>query len=482
MFAALERSVLPGLTACGKPALAGMVLLGLLSGVVVAVAGLNALVLCVSLIACAFVLLDFRIGVVLLILLMPVSSSAVFPHAMFGVMGLNPLNLLLIGTLGSCLLRGLSDGSLRHFVPRPLLWLYVVPILAAGALGSRHVGEVAPAFLLAPALVDFQDVAGYLSAMVGKPLFMVLFALLVGAAASRSLKPERFLVPTVVSIWAIGLIIVVFVAQSGIGLSRLASSDSRAFLSPIGMHANDQGRLYTVAYALLLFTWAESKQSALRLALLASMGLVTTALVLTFSRGAFAGFILVNVLFLLWRRNLTALVFFMLLASIALFALPTAVYERLATGEGEGLNAISAGRLNGLWLPLLPEALRSPIYGGGIGSILWSEPMRMRGGADVILTTHPHSAYLQALLDMGTIGLILLCAYFVHVWRGFRALARDASLSAPLRGFYQGAAAGLLGMLVSSVTDGSLLPRPEQAFLWLAIGMMYGQRHRWSSP
>jgi hypothetical protein len=24
------------------------------------------------------------------------------------------------------------------------------------------------------------------------------------------------------------------------------------------------------------------------------------------------------------------------------------------------------------------------------------------------------------------------------------------------------------------VTDGSLLPRPEQAFLWLAIGMMYG--------
>jgi hypothetical protein len=38
--------------------------------------------------------------------------------------------------------------------------------------------------------------------------------------------------------------------------------------------------------------------------------------------------------------------------------------------------------------------------------------------------------------------------------------------------------AGLLSILVSSVTDGSLTPRPEQAFLWLAIGMMYGQSNK----
>jgi hypothetical protein len=30
-------------------------------------------------------------------------------------------------------------------------------------------------------------------------------------------------------------------------------------------------------------------------------------------------------------------------------------------------------------------------------------------------------------------------------------------------------------MLVSDFTDSSLAPRPEQAFLWLAIGMMYGE-------
>ena len=52
--------------------LTGVALLGVLWGGVVAVAGLNALYLCVSLIGCAFILLDFRVGVVLLILLMPI--------------------------------------------------------------------------------------------------------------------------------------------------------------------------------------------------------------------------------------------------------------------------------------------------------------------------------------------------------------------------------------------------------------------------
>jgi hypothetical protein len=34
----------------------------------------------------------------------------------------------------------------------------------------------------------------------------------------------------------------------------------------------------------------------------------------------------------------------------------------------------------------------------------------------------------------------------------------------------------LASLLISYLTDSSLLPKPEQVFLWLAIGMMYGQR------
>src|SRR5689334_8772460 len=78
--------------------LACVVLLGLFFGLVVALAGINALILCASLVGCIFILRDFRIGVVLLILLVPISRSTVFPHEVLGVTGLNPLNLLLLGT------------------------------------------------------------------------------------------------------------------------------------------------------------------------------------------------------------------------------------------------------------------------------------------------------------------------------------------------------------------------------------------------
>jgi len=104
--------------------------------------------------------------------------------------------------------------------------------------------------------------------------------------------------------------------------------------------------------------------------------------------------------------------------------------------------------------------------------------MRVNGGGNVLQATHPHSAYLQALLDTGVVGLLLMCAYFIHVWRGFRLLGRDADLDPALRGLYQGAAAGLLSLVVANITDGSLVPRPEQVFLWFSIGMMYGQLYR----
>jgi len=502
MFLVLEQRVLPGLAvlrqrcaaafrdhvpledarsrrrvASRLAALAGIALLGVVWGAAVAVGELNALYLCVSLIGCVFILRDFRAGVVLLILLLPISRSYVFPHEMLGIKGLNPFNLLLVGTLASCLLHGLFDGGLRRFVPRPLLWLYVVPIVVAGALGSRHLGEIPP--FLFQGLVEFDTVAGYFRDLVIKPLMMVIFALLVGAAVSRSEKPEKFLIPTLISIWVMVSIVVIFVLLRGISLREMASSESREFLSALGMHANELGRLYATAYALLLFTWFESKSPRFRLALMVSMGLVAVALVLTFSRGAFLGFALINVLFLIWHRNAKTLMLFGFLAAGVLLLLPEAVYDRITTGFGNGSAdpvAISAGRIEYIWLPLLPEIPRSPIYGHGLGSILWSEPMRRGAGVMILAVGHPHNAYLQALLDMGVVGLVLLCAYFAHVWKGFRALSVDPALSPALRGFYLGAAAGLGSLLISYVTDSSLTPGPEQAFLWLAIGMMYGRR------
>ena len=459
--------------------LPGIALLGALCGVVLAAGGMTAFYLCASVLACAFVLADFRCGVVLLILLMPFSgSSTLFPHEMFGVFGLNPLNLLLAGTCGSWLLHALADGSVRRFLPRPLLLLYVVPILVAGAIGTRHIHEIAPTLLVVYRELNFPDAASYLVEMMLKPLLLVVFALLVAAAAAKSARPARLLLPAVVSMCVMATIVPVYVVQSGIGLHALAASDEREFLSALGLHANDLGRLYAIAYALLLFTWAEAKEVPLRWVLLAAAGLTAVALVLTFSRGALVELAVVSALYVLWRRSSRTVAFAAVVAVAVLVLAPAALYHRIETGEGAGLNAISAGRVDGLWLPLLPEVLRHPLFGNGIRSILWSEAMRENAGHQVLAVTHPHNAYLEALLDMGVVGTALLCAYFAHLWMRLRQLAKDPRLEPALRGFFQGTAAGLIGMLISDFTDSSLSPRPEQAFLWLAIGMMYGEYTR----
>lgn len=471
------RSLAPALD--GPQTLLAIGVLGALWGLAVAAGGLTSFYLCVSLIACGLILVDFRVGVLLLIVLMPLSgSSTIFPHEMFGIAGLNPLNLLLAGTLVSGLLQVFAHGSLRDLLPRPLVWLYIVPILIAGAIGSRHIHEIAPVLPIAYPGLDFASAASYLIEMVFKPLLLVVFALLVGAAVARSARPERFLVPTLLSICLMAVLVIVYVAKSGISLHALASSEAREFLSPIGLHANDLGRLYAASIALALFTLPESQSRGLRLSLLLALALSTVALVLTFSRGGFVALAVACTLYLLRRFSLKTVLVASLAVAAALAFAPHAIYERLTAGEGGGLDAISAGRVNGLWLPLLPEVLDHPLLGNGIGSILWSEAMHKSGGTTMLVVTHPHNAYLQAALDMGITGLVLLCAYFVHAWKGLRSLTEATDIPAPVRGFFRGAAAGIVGMLISDFTDSSLVPRPEQAFLWLAIGMMYGYRAR----
>src|SRR5437764_1361982 len=143
--------------------------------------------------------------------------------------------------------------------------------------------------------------ASCLRDMVLKPMLMVVFALLVGAAVAKSARPERFLLPALMSICVVAALVPVYVAHSGIALTALARDDSREFLSTLGLHANDLGRLYAVAYALALFTWSDAASRRLRLALLVALALTALALILTFSRGAFVALAVVNGLYVLWR-------------------------------------------------------------------------------------------------------------------------------------------------------------------------------------
>jgi len=357
-----ERGPGPGV------AVALLLLFGALSGVGIALGEVQAMLASVAIIAAIAALIDFRAGALFLMVLLPISSVSFFPRGMFGFTGLNPINVLMAATLVSFVGRGKRLGLLT---PKPLLLLYVAPIVLAGLIGSRHVDDIVP-FYYENLLVHFTDGLGYMRDIMVKPLFIVVIALLVGAAVAQSKKPERFLAPIIVAVWVMSLTAIGFVVASGVRLGELSSTGSREFFSTLGMHANDLGRMYAVAYALLLFTWGETKDRALKMVLVATMFVLVIALVLTFSRGAFMGFLMINGLFLLWKFNAKTLAIALLVGSIGLLFMPGAVITRLMLGfDGGGdVNAVSAGRIDEIWGPLFMfDFWKSPLWGSGLDSV-----------------------------------------------------------------------------------------------------------------
>jgi O-antigen ligase len=156
---------------------------------------------------------------------------------------------------------------------------------------------------------------------------------------------------------------------------------------------------------------------------------------------------------------------------VVLYFMPGAFYDRITMGFGAGLNTISAGRTEEIWEPILPEIFNNPVLGSGLGSIMWSRAMI---DGRLWQVSHPHNAYLQVLMDNGVLGTVLILAFWIWAWKSFRKESRNLAQPLELRGFFEGAAAGLLAFLIAGVAGSSLRPDAAQAFLWLALGLLIG--------
>src|SRR4051812_1997020 len=83
-----------------------LVLTAVVCGYGIAVGEVEAMVGSLAVIAAIAALIDYRAGAVLLMIMLPIEGVWFFPHSMFGLTGLNPLNALLATTLISFVLRG----------------------------------------------------------------------------------------------------------------------------------------------------------------------------------------------------------------------------------------------------------------------------------------------------------------------------------------------------------------------------------------
>jgi len=445
-----------------------MFLAVVLGGIAALLGGWVAVVLVVPLIPMLLVLRDYRVGVVFMLLILPFINSPLLPQAR----GFNIFNYVLLTTFLVFMVGRLFGRKEIAWPPR-VVWIgMLIPMCVGLLLAWGHLGEAQRNYVLADAALQYEPVS-FLKARFIKPMTVVVFALLLANAVRDSRRPGLFIIPFAVSAMGCVLAIVALIAKLGINLSVLQSH--REFLAPTGGHANEWGMLFAAASGPLLFLAADLRGNK-RVAALMALGVVLLGLLLTFSRGGYLAFLIVLAVFLINRRQLRVLIVAtFVFAAIAIFG-PQAMRERATTGldqstlaearSGSTNEALTAGRI-GIYYMLVPEVLRSPIWGRGTGSTAWSNPVS-RGQYSA---GHPHNLYLEMLLDLGLIGMVAITYFYWRSLRAMQLLSRSDELSPALRSYFAGAAAALIGMLIMGMGNGYWLPHFSQAFFWFSIGM-----------
>ncbi len=433
-------------------------------------------------------LLDYRIGLMLAVLVMPYGNAPFIPRAA----PLSMLNVLLLGVCLAFLLRWTLSRmtGTRIVIPltRELRWFYLLPVTVAMLIGSSHLGEISPRYLDF-AHIDSYGLKDYWVSLYLKMMLLVFMGCIHGAAIVERGNGLRFAVTTIVSgvLFVIGIF--VMIAWTGVSFEMLKGA--RSLLFPIlGNNNNQAAALLLVPLGCVLFMREFVTNRLTRNCLLGATLIIAVGVVLTFSRGGFMA-MLFMLGFYVWhfkRLGLGLAVLTLVVAGAAVA--PDAIRERLMTGledapvskqltgSGAGGDELTAGRV-WIWRQLAPEILRSPVVGRGLGSVQWSEAAK----DGRYYANHPHNLYLEILMDLGLVGAVCIAIFYRYVWKLFRRLSEDERLMPAMRGYFLGSAAGLLGMLVYGFSNGNYYPASEQLYFWVNIGLALGyQRYLASQP
>ncbi len=240
-------------------------------------------------------------------------------------------------------------------------------------------------------------------------------------------------------------------------------------------NSNDFGVAMCVVWPLAgILIFGESKKY-LRLFMLISFVVFTAALLLSGSRGALVGAAATAlVTTIIHRRRLVGLLMAVMLVAGVIYLLPDANKERIRMAADPEQDYNAATRLN-LWKMGLRMYQDNPVLGVGPGNYrpeyLRYDPSR--GHINRVLA--PHSIFVQALSELGTLGLLAFLWIAYKTWKLNAASARRMQVESggrqPIEWYL---ARGLNLALVGYLVSGAFLTVLYYPHLWFLTGMSAG--------
>ena len=219
---------------------------------------------------------------------------------------------------------------------------------------------------------------------------------------------------------------------------------------------------YLVAVAATALAVVFASHGAVRNAALAVCALSSTLVLFTYARGAWVAAVL-SIAYLLAKRNRT-LVLGLVAAGVAVVVLVPSVSSRVADLNGEPTVEIGDGTANsmewrlGYWQEILPLWRENPVTGVGLDQV----PTRTAAAAE------PHSGFVQAIVETGTLGFVALMGLIVALWRDLAA-ARHRATNQFDRWLAFGATAVAAGFLLQLFTENLLTQVAIHLYLWIPI-------------
>jgi len=236
------------------------------------------------------------------------------------------------------------------------------------------------------------------------------------------------------------------------------------YLSPnhLGLYL---GRVLPMALAGALFL------PRFRVAWLAAAAILTFAILLTFSLGAWvASFFAAVTVFALWDgRRALALAgagVALMVAGVAAFR-PERIVQHFSASGGTGFIRVQ------LWQSSLRMALDHPVLGVGLDNFLYHyrDSYLQAGASAEPNLSHPHNIFLQFWLQMGILGLASLLWLMVALFQLWRRLWAGAP--SPFQRACLAAIAGaLVDLLLHGMVDNSYFLVDLAYQFWLAAGVL----------
>jgi hypothetical protein len=439
----------------------GFILVGVIAGVLVGISHYAAIALAIGIGIVSVVARDPIRALACLIIISPFGGTTYLRESLLGVAGFKPLHIIALLIIVVSALNYAKSAITPKWVIYTICG--IIGIFTISLFRSLQYLDLYNQHYYLKAKLSAQ---GYILSEYIKPLIYFLpFVVIIKFANTK--ERLEFIHKIIYATLIILSVHLLYTYITGVSDLRLELEDVTDYYSTyFGLHRNDLATFYIIGLPIAvgrLFFNKKFHDIIFNIIIITAIGIL-------FSRAAYLTTIITILLYLVMIRRTSVLSMIIIGAVIISFGVSGAIISRATKGiESKNREVIFAGRVDSIWIPLFNESIKSPkklIVGKCRYSILSSEA-KERGN---ILKgiAHPHSMYLEMIMDAGLIGLIIFVAIYIKILASSLKLIRflkDESLKESL---YTNMIS-IICFLAAGFVGRSFFPKPDNILIWAVL-------------